>query len=277
MNSIQSSLEIEGSTLTVEQITDLLDNKRVLAPHKDILEVKNAIAVYEQLREFNVYNLKSLCKAHSVLMNSLVDNPGKLRSSSVGIVKGSQIAHLAPPGEMVVPLMNDLFKYLKQDQDISLIKSCVFHYEFEFIHPFVDGNGRMGRLWQTMILKEHSPVFEFLPIETLIKEKQQEYFRVLGTSDSQGSSTVFIEFMLEIIRNALADLLKYQNFRLTNTDRISHFKDRIGSELFSRLEYLKDFKELSSATASRDLKIAVDSGILEKQGDKNTARYRFKA
>jgi len=277
IKTIQSSLEIEGNTLTVEQITDLLDNKRVLAPPKDIQEVKNAIAVYEQLREFDVYKLKSLCKAHSVLMKNLVDNPGKLRSSSVGIVKGSQIAHLAPPGEMVVPLMNDLFKYLKQDQDILLIKSCVFHYEFEFIHPFVDGNGRMGRLWQTMILKEHSPVFEFLPIETLIKEKQQEYYQVLGTSDSQGSSTVFIEFMLEIIRNALADLLKQQSFRLTNTDRITHFKDRIGTELFSRQEYLQAFKELSSATASRDLKLAVDSGILEKQGDKNTARYRFKA
>lgn len=277
IKTIQSSLEIEGNTLTVEQITDLLDNKRVLAPPKDIQEVKNAIAVYEQLRELDVYELKSLCKAHSFLMKNLVDNPGKLRSSSVGIVKGSQIAHLAPPGEMVVPLMNDLFKYLKQDQDILLIKSCVFHYEFEFIHPFVDGNGRMGRLWQTMILKEHSPVFEFLPIETLIKEKQQEYYQVLGTSDSQGSSTVFIEFMLEIIRNALADLLKQQSFRLTNTDRITHFKDRIGTELFSRQEYLQAFKELSSATASRDLKLAVDSGILEKQGDKNTARYRFKA
>jgi len=276
IKTIQSSLEIEGNTLTVEQITDLLDNKRVLAPQKDILEVKNAIAVYEQLRNFDVYDLKSLCKAQSVLMKNLVDNPGKLRSSSVGIVKGSQIAHLAPPGEMVVPLMNDLFKYLKQDQDILLIKSCVFHYEFEFIHPFVDGNGRMGRLWQTMILKEHSPVFEFLPIESLIKEKQQEYYQVLGKSDSQGSSTVFIEFMLEIIRNAMADLLKHQNFSLTNTDRITHFKDRIGIELFSRQDYLLAFKEISPATSSRDLKIAVDSGILEKQGDKNTARYRFK-
>lgn len=276
IKTIQSSLEIEGNTLTVEQITDLLDNKRVLAPQKDILEVKNAIAVYEQLSEFDVYSLDSLCQAHEILMKNLVDNPGKLRTSSVGIVKGSQIAHLAPPGEMVSPLMKDLFNYLKNDDDLLLLKSCVFHYEFEFIHPFVDGNGRMGRLWQTLILKEHSPAFEFLPIETLIKEKQQEYYQVLGTSDSQGSSTVFIEFMLEIIRDALADLLKYQNFSLTNTDRISHFKDRIGSELFSRQEYLRNFKEISPATASRDLKLAVDNGILEKQGDKNTAKYRFK-
>jgi Fic family protein len=276
IKTIQSSLEIEGNTLTVEQITDLLDNKRVLAPQKDILEVKNAIAVYEQLREFDVYDLKSLCKAHSVLMKNLVDNPGKLRSSSVGIVKGSQIAHLAPPGEMVSPLMKELFNYLKNDDDLLLLKSCVFHYEFEFIHPFVDGNGRMGRLWQTLILKEHSPVFEFLPIESLIKEKQQEYYQVLGTSDSQGNSTIFIEFMLEIIHDTLADLLKHQNFRLTNSDRIVHFKDRIGTKLFSRQEYLRAFKEISQATASRDLRLAVDNGILEKQGDKNTAKYRFK-
>jgi Fic family protein len=276
IKTIQSSLEIEGNTLTVEQITDLLDNKRILAPQKDILEVKNAITVYNGLLEFDVYNLKSLCQAHAILMKDLVENPGKLRASSVGIVKGNEIAHLAPPGEMVAPLMNDLFKYLRQDDDLLLIKSCVFHYEFEFIHPFVDGNGRMGRLWQTLILMEYSTVFEFLPIESLIKEKQQEYYQVLGTSDTQGNSTVFIEFMLEIIRNALTDLLKHQNISLTNTDRMMHFKDRIRTEQFSRQDYLRAFKEISPATASRDLKLAVDNGILEKQGDKNTAKYRFK-
>ena len=122
-----------------------------------------------------------------------------------------------------------------------------------------------------------SSLIVMAPALFIFKEKQQEYYQVLGASDSQGSSTVFIEFMLEIIWNALADLLKHQNFRLTNTDRISHFKDRIGTELFSRQEYLLAFKELSSATASRDLKLAVDSGILKKNGDKNTARYRFKA
>lgn len=276
IKTIQSSLEIEGNTLTVEQITDLLDNKRILAPQKDILEVKNAIAVYDQISEFDVYNLKSLCKAHAILMKDLVVNPGKLRSSSVGIVKGNEIAHLAPPGEMVAPLMNDLFKYLRQDDDLLLIKSCVFHYEFEFIHPFVDGNGRMGRLWQTLILKEYSTVFEFLSIESLIKEKQQKYYQVLGTSDSQGNSTVFIEFMLEIISDALTDLLKHQNISLTNTDRMMHFKDRIGTEQFSRQDYLRAFKEISPATASRDLKLAVQNEIIEKQGDKNTAKYRFK-
>jgi len=275
IKTIQSSLEIEGNVLTVEQITALLNKKRVLAPEKDILEVKNAIDVYDRLDEFNAYDLSSLCKAHEILMKDLIDTPGTLRTFSVGIVKGSKIAHIAPPGRMVQSLLNDLFQYLKNDDDLLLIKSCVFHYEFEFIHPFLDGNGRMGRLWQTMILKEYSPVFEFLPIETLIKERQQDYYLALEQSDNQGNSTIFIEFMLVIIQDALGDLLKIQNVTLTNTDRVMHFKDIVGSKFFSRQDYLRAFKEISSATASRDLKFAVDNGIIEKQGDKRTTRYRF--
>lgn len=276
IKTIQSSLEIEGNTLTVEQITDLLNNKRIIAPQKDIIAVKNAINVYDRLNEFKVYSLKSLCDAHKLLMVGLIDNAGKLRSTSVGIVKGEQLAHLAPPGEMVKPLMNDLFDYLKNDKDLLLIKSCVFHYEFEFIHPFLDGNGRMGRLWQTLILKQYSPIFDFLPIETLVKEKQQEYYNVLGRSDMKGSSTDFMEFMLEIIKDALDDLLRTQNIILTNNDRIEKYRDIIGLEEFSRLEYMRAFKNISSATASRDLKNAADDGIIEKFGDKRTTRYRFK-
>ncbi len=276
IKTIQSSLEIEGNTLTVEQITDLLDNKRILAPQKDIIEVKNAIAVYDSLNEFKTYSLKSLCDAHQILMKNLIDNAGKLRATSVGIVKGSELAHLAPPGEMVKPLMNDLFNYLKNDNDLLLIKSCVFHYEFEFIHPFIDGNGRMGRLWQTMILKEYSPIFEFLPIETLIKEKQQDYYNVLGKSDSQGTSTAFIEFMLSIIKDSLEELLKSQRISLTDNDRIIHFKDLIGAKEFSRQDYLRAYKNISPATASRDLKNAVDNGIIEKEGDKRLTKYKFK-
>ena len=192
IKTIQSSLEIEGNTLTVEQITDLINNNRVIAPKKDIMEVKNAIQVYSKLDSFNAYNLNSMYKAHKLLMSGLVDIPGQLRKTSVGIVKGEDIAHLAPPGELVYPLLKNLFDYLKNDKDLLVIKSCVFHYEFEFIHPFIDGNGRIGRLWQTMILKDYSRVFEFLPIETLIKERQQDYYNVLGKTDKQGSSTSFI-------------------------------------------------------------------------------------
>ncbi len=275
IKTIQSSLEIEGNTLTVEQITDLINNKRVLAPKKDIQEVKNAIKVYSMLDDLNANELDSLCFAHGILMEGLLDHPGKLRITSVGIVKGDDVAHIAPPGDMVFPLMNDLFSYLKNDDDLLLIKSCVFHYEFEFIHPFLDGNGRMGRLWQTMILKEYSPVFEFLPIETLMNERQQDYYHVLGKSDAEGSSTSFIEFMLEIINQALEDLLSSQNLTLSNIDRIEAFRDIIGNDYFSRQEYLRHNKDISTATASRDLKEAVEKEILKKFGDKRLTKYQF--
>ncbi|MCK9208112.1 MAG: Fic family protein [Salinivirgaceae bacterium] len=192
------------------------------------------------------------------------------------MVKGSEVAHIAPASDMLKPLMNDLFDYLKNDDDLILIKSCAFHYEMEFIHPFIDGNGRMGRLWQTLILKDTYPVFEYLPIEALIKERQEQYYESLGKSDNTGESTVFIEFMLEIILESLEELLNIQNISLTNIDRINLFKSIAKMGYFTRKEYLKYFREISSATASRDLKFAVENGLIEKFGDKNTARYRYK-
>lgn len=276
IKTIQSSLEIEGNTLTIEQITSIIENKRIIGPEKDILEVKNAIAVYNHLDKLNPYSLDSFCEAHGILMNGLTESAGKLRNTSVGIAKGSQITHIAPPSSRVKSLLNDLFDYLSNDDDIILIKSCVFHYEMEFIHPFTDGNGRMGRLWQTVILKDVYPVFEFLPIETLIKKRQEKYYEVLGISDNTGESTLFIEFMLEIILESLEELLNTQNINLTNIDRINFFKSIVKTDYFTRQEYLKNFREISPATASRDLKFAVDNGIIEKQGDKNTTKYRYK-
>ncbi len=276
IKTIHSSLEIEGNTLSIEQITAIVENKRVIGPKKDILEVKNAIAVYDYLDNLNPYNFESFCEAHGILMNGLVESAGKLRSKSVGIVKGLEVAHIAPPTEMLKPLMKDLFDYLKNDDDLVLIKSCVFHYEMEFIHPFIDGNGRMGRLWQTLILKDSYPVFEYLPIETLIKERQEEYYESLGKSDNTGESTVFIEFMLEIILKSLVELLNIQNVNLTNIDRINLFKTIVKNDYFRRKEYLKNFREISSATASRDLKFAVENGLIEKLGDKNTTKYKYR-
>jgi Fic family protein len=276
IKTIQSSLEIEGNTLTEEQITAILEDKRVIAPQKDILEVQNAIKVYEQLRTYNPNNLLDLERAHAILMQGLLKDAGKLRTKNVGIVKGSKVAHLAPGGAMVRGLMNELFNYLKTDNDVLLIKSCVFHYEFEFIHPFLDGNGRMGRLWQTLILMQQYPVFEFLPVESLIKENQEEYYEVLSMSDKSGHSTPFIEFMLNIILQALENLLKTQNRTLTTQDRIELYKDIIKENLFSRKDYLQNFKEISQATASRDLKWAVEAQILSKTGDKRITKYQFR-
>lgn len=276
IKTIHSSLEIEGNTLTIEQIKAIIENKSVIGSKKDILEVKNAIAVYNDLDNLNPYEFESFCEAHGILMNELIDSAGKLRSKSVGIVKGPEVAHIAPPSEMLKPLLNDLFDYLKNDEDIVLIKSCVFHYEMEFIHPFIDGNGRMGRLWQTLILKDSYPVFEFLPIETLIKERQDQYYESLGKSDNTGESTVFIEFMLEIILESLEELLNIQNVSLTNIDRINLFRSVIKNNDFTRKAYLKNFREISPATASRDLNFAVEKGMIEKTGDKNTTKYKYK-
>ena len=276
IKTIHSSLEIEGNTLTIEQITAIIENKRIVGPKKDILEVKNAINVYEYLNKLDPNSFKSFCRAHEILMDGLIESAGRLRSKSVGIVKGSEVAHLAPQSDMLQPLMNDLFEYLKKDDDLLLIKSCVFHYELEFIHPFIDGNGRMGRLWQTLILKEKYPIFEYLPIESVIKERQEDYYEALGKSDNTGKSTLFIEFMLEVILESLEELLSIQNVTFTNIDRINFLKSIVGEDYFTRKEYLRNFKDISSATASRDLKFAVENGLVEKFGDKNTTKYKYK-
>ena len=275
IRTIQSSLEIEGNTLSEEQITDLLNDKRVIAPQKDILEVKNAIEVYDRMDEFYPYDMKSICKAHGILMEGLIDNAGKLRNSSVGVIKGSVVAHIAPPSGMVHSLVQSLLAYLKHNEDLILIKSCVFHYEFEFIHPFMDGNGRMGRFWQSLILREYSPIFEYLPIESLIKERQMEYYSVLGKCDREGKSTLFVEFMLDIIDTSLADMLSSQRIKLNQGDRISIFRTFIGEGFFTRKDYLKHFKDISTATASRDLKKAVELNVVEISGDKRNAKYRY--
>ena len=275
IKTIQSSLEIEGNTLTEEQITALLNDERVIAPQKDILEVQNAIKVYEKLKEFNSNSLKDLQIAQSILMHGLIEGSGNFRTKNVGIVKGSKVEHLAPSGSMVNGLMKDLFTYLKSDNEVLLIKSCVFHYEFEFIHPFLDGNGRMGRLWQTLILLQKYPVFEYLPVESLIKENQNNYYKALGASDKLGESTPFVEFMLTLILQALNNLLASQNVNLTAPDRIELFKYFIGLKSFSRKDYLLSYKLISQATASRDLKWAVDNQLLEKLGDKRNTKYKY--
>ena len=164
IKTIHSSLKIEGNSLSEQQITALLEHKRVIGPKKDVLEVLNAIAIYENSNNYNPKDEKHFLKAHRQLMKGLIDDAGKYRNKGVGIVKGSKVEHLAPPFGNVPYLIKDLFEYLKKSDEIELIKSCVFHYEMEYIHPFLDGNGRMGRLWQTLILMEKYPIFEFLII-----------------------------------------------------------------------------------------------------------------
>ncbi len=273
IKTIHSSLGIEGNTLTIDQITALLEGEKVIGPQKDILEVRNAIEVYANLSRFNADSVDSFLDAHALLMNGLVSDAGKFRKKSVGIVAGEQVAHLAPPAENVPYLMNDLFQFVKNSNELTLIKSCVFHYEMEFIHPFIDGNGRMGRLWQTRILMEEYPVFEFIPFENMIQQSQSNYYGALAESDRQGNSTPFIRYMLEIIDASLAELLNFRNRTITSDDRLTYFSETC-KKSFTRKDYMDVFTDISTATASRDLKLAVDLGLFEKEGDKINTVYR---
>jgi Fic family protein len=278
IKTIQSSLAIEGNTLSIDQVSTIFENKKVFGPAKDIREVKNAIAVYEKLADFDPFSQESYLEAHQILMKDLINSPpGKYRTKGVGIFKGSQVAHMAPPAWNVQNLMTNLFTYLKEGEDNLIIKSCVFHYEMEFIHPFMDGNGRMGRLWQTLILMQENPVFEFLPIEMKIRNTQQQYYDTLAGSDKEGIATKFVEYMLEFIASSLQELVAGQKQVLTDVDRLTYFREHAKVEVFSRKEYLEMFKDISSSTASRDLKKGVALGILIKLGDKRLTKYKFKS
>ncbi|MBK9213336.1 MAG: Fic family protein [Saprospiraceae bacterium] len=275
IRTIYSSLQIEGNTLTEEQITALIENKRIIGPEKDVLEVLNAIKVYDKLNEYKFSSEKNFLKAHFQLMNGLIGSAGKYRKQGVGIVKGSKLEHVAPPHENVPYLMKNLFEYLKNSDELTLIKSCVFHYEMEFIHPFLDGNGRMGRLWQTLILLAEYPVFEFLPFETLISQTQSEYYKSLALSDKSGKSTIFIEYMLGVIEKSLENLLNYNNRVLKDIDRLEYFLN-LGNKDFNRKDYMNIFKDLSSATASRDLKKGIELRMFVRIGNLNKTKYIVK-
>ncbi len=277
VKTIQASLAIEGNTLSIEQVTDVIEGVPVIAPEKDILEVKNAIKVYQQVFDCNYSSIADFKKSHKSLMKGLTKDAGQFRNSNVGVFSGTRVAHIAPQPKMLAKLVGDLFAFLKQKDSVSLlIKSCIFHYELEFIHPFSDGNGRMGRLWQHLILSAFHPVFRFLAIESLIKKNQKTYYKVLANCDAAGNSTAFIEFSLDIVEQELQrykDTVVYQP--KTAKDRLLIAKLHLEGQ-FTRKDYIDFFKVLSSATASRDLKFGVTEGLLMSTGEKRTTTYRFK-
>ena len=275
IRTIHSSLKIEGNTISEAQITALLENKRVVGPEKDILEVLNALEVYKKINTLKPEKEKDFLKAHQLLLNQLIEHPGKYRNKSVGIMKGAKLEHIAPPFDNVPYLMNELFHYLTDKSELTLIKSCVFHYETAFIHPFLDGNGRMARLWQTLILMQEYPIFEHLPFESLIAKNQDAYYAALSNSDKEGKSTKFIEYMLKMINLSLDEILENSTKKLHADDRIQLFLENNKHE-FSRKDYKAYFKDISSATASRDLKKAVENKWITKKGDKKTTLYRKK-
>ena len=206
IRSVQASLNIEGNTLNLEQVTAVLDGKRVLGTQKEIQEVRNALQAYEKLESWNPASDKDLRQAHKILMHGLVDVPGKFRSGSVGIQRGDAVVHVAPPADRVPYLVQDILDWVKKTDVHPLISSAVFHYEFEFIHPFTDGNGRLGRLWQTLILSRWKPVFLLIPIESVIRDRQADYYASLRKADESGKITPFIEFLLRTILDACQEL-----------------------------------------------------------------------
>lgn len=277
IKTIFSSLAIEGNRLTEAQVTDLINNKRVAGPVKDINEVKNAIRAYEELHSYRTDRLDSLLKAHGLLLKGLSEDAGRLRARNVGIFQGGKVAHLAPKYQLVPKLMAVLFAFLKKRGDLNpLIKSSVFHYELEFIHPFSDGNGRMGRLWQTAILLNYHPLFEYLPIESIIREKQKQYYKILAQADRAGHSTCFVEFMLKVILQAAKDFLaNVKPQAQTVATRLEQAASYFKKAPFSRKDYLMFQKTISTATASRDLLLGVKQNKLNKSGRKVLTRYRF--
>lgn len=208
VRSITGSLQIEGNSFTEEKVTAVLDGKRVLGTVKEVEEVKGAIKAYENLEKYDHTKLTDLLQSHKLMMDTLLNNAGSFRSGNVGVYGKDGVSHVAPPPYRVAELMGELFDWLAVTNEHPLVVSSIFHYEFEFIHPFSDGNGRIGRLWQSVILIAYKDLFSYIPIESIVKENQQKYYDALEEAGVAGESTPFIEFMLGSILQSLKQFLK---------------------------------------------------------------------
>lgn len=239
IRTIQASLAIENNTLTLEQVTAVIDGKRLLGHPREIQEVRNAFTTYDAIEEWNPISQEDLLASHRLLMASLVDTPGMYRSGGVGIYREDQLVHMAPPAHRVPHLMADLLGWLEQTDEHPLVAGSVFHYEFEFIHPFADGNGRMGRLWQTLILRNWKPLLAYLPVETRIRERQESYYHALGSADQQANATPFIEFMLCALRDTLVEAVTTDQVGDQVTDQVGALIIAIGVGEYSSADLMK--------------------------------------
>ena len=242
IRTIQASLAIENNTLSVEQVTAVLDGKRVLGLPREIQEVRNAFAAYEVMPGWQPHSQADLLAAHGLLMQGLIDDAGRYRQGGVGIYREGRLLHMAPPASRVASLMQDLLRWLGASDWHPLIASCVFHYEFEFIHPFADGTGRMGRLWQTLILSQWRPVLAYLPVETVIRDQQEAYYAALAAADQAAEATPFVEFMLAALRQALVEAGQSDQVIDQVTDQVARLLQALpagvalkSSELMQRL------------------------------------------
>lgn len=281
IRTIYSSLAIEQNTLSLEQVTAVLSGKRVFAPPKDIAEVKNAYEIYDHLAELNPYSIDDLLLAHRTMMQGLVHEAGEFRSRPVGVVDNQgNVLHFGTLPQYVPYLMEELVQWTESSPFPLLIKSCVFHYEFEVIHPFADGNGRIGRLWHTLLLSKWNPLFAWLPIESIIHDHQVEYYAAINQSNAQGEGTAFIEFMLGIIKEALQEAIDEQpaekpSMQSKEELRWEKIADFLRTNSTIQNSDVQNFLDVSSATASRILNALTKEGKLIKV--RNGRYWAYKA
>lgn len=270
IRTIHGSLAIEQNTLTLEQVTAVLNGKQVLAPPKDIAEVKNAYDIYERLDELNPYSVDDLLTAHSIMTRGLVDESGVFRSKPVGVVdQEGHVLHFGTLPQYVPDLVMELLDWVKSSDVHMLIRSCVFHYEFELIHPFADGNGRVGRLWHTLLLSKWNPAFAWLPVESMIHARQPEYYAAINASNDAGESTEFIEFMLSSIKASLIDAINASDEMSDGpmdkaTMRWEQIEKFLETHPFIMNADVRTLCGVSAATANRILANLVMNGNLNK-------------
>lgn len=277
VQTIVGSCQIEGNTLTHELVTDILKGKKILGKEREILEVKNAFAIYENLDSYNPISKRDFLNVHKILMNGLDSNAGKIRKVNVGVGGKSGLKYIAPDYKKVPELMTILFASLQAPKYDELTTSALLHLEIESIHPFVDGNGRIGRFWQTLYLAmKVNYIFQFLNIEGLVKDNQDGYYSALIKSQTNKNSNYFVEFSLKLILESLKNYKSQQQNFKNGRDRILSVKSTFKNKLFSRSMYMRAIGVTSAATASRDLTEAAELGILESTGEKNQTKYKFK-
>lgn len=281
VRTIHSSLAIEGNTLSVDEVRDIIDGKTVVAPLRQIQEVKNAIATYDLYGELNPFDVKDLLRAHGTMMQAICDDAGHLRHSGVGVFSESGLVHMAPPAERVPTLISELFEWLRSADDHLLIRSCVFHYEFEFIHPFSDGNGRMGRLWQSLILGRLHPLFEHLPVENMVYSNQQAYYDAIAASTREAQSGPFIEFMLgEILGTLKSHQGEEMNIDDNRTETEMQFGALFGNEFGTKFGIKFGENEmrllllLNSSPGLSAAKLAERIGISQRGVEKQIRKFR---
>lgn len=281
IRTIHGSLAIEQNTLSLEQVTAVLNGKQVLAPPKDIAEVKNAYEIYERLDELDPYSVDDLLTAHGIMTRGLIKESGMFRSRSVGVVnQEGHILHFGTLPQYVPDLVMELLGWVKYSDVHMLIRSCVFHYEFELIHPFADGNGRVGRLWHTLLLSKWNPAFSWLPVESMIYAHQREYYAAINTANDAGESTAFIEFMLSTIKASLIDAIRTSDEMSDGKIDKTTLRWRRIREFLKNHDYIMnaDVRELcsvSAATANRILSGLVTDGKLVKYHENGHWVYRL--